>query len=489
MDLKRTLEAIQTVSPGAAASLNVRDRLSHRRIRFLLWIGFGGLLLLMGVIGLSAVSFLYQIEIRQEQIRQAYVERERTLEKLRSDIYVSGTYIRDFLLDTDEPLAASHRADFLETRRRITAEIDEYRRLLEREEQEPFQEFNKELDAYWAVLAPALDWNPRERRERGYSFIKEQVLPRRMNMVSLADRIQEVSERELEASSRQLSELFSSSRWKLLIILLLTVAIGLGLAGTTLWRVLQLEHESELRFREVARARKELQHLSAELLSAQESERRRIARELHDEVGQALWAMMLGLGNLGSSLGENNLAEARRQLQMLQEMAEKNAAVVRNISLLLRPSMLDDLGLLPALKWLAREVSRTTSLEVEVMAHELSIDLPEDHKTCVYRVVQEAIRNSSRHARARHANISIEHDERELRVTVQDDGKGFEPSQEKGIGMLGMEERVTRLGGILQVNSERGRGTTISFDLPLPKVLDAAAATEQAKLPVSSVEL
>jgi signal transduction histidine kinase len=476
MNLTRTLEAIKTVSPGAAASLNVRDRLSHRRIRFLLWVGFGGLLLLMGVIGLSALSFLYQIEIRQERIRQAYVERDRTLEKLRSDIYVSGTYIRDLLLDTDESLAASHRSDFLETRRRITAEIEEYRRLLQREEQEPFQQFNNELNAYWAVLAPALDWNTQERRERGYSFIKEQVLPRRMNMVSLADRIQQVSESELEANSRELAELFSSFRTKLFVILLLTVAIGLGLAGTTLWRVLQLERESEIRFREVARARAELQQLSAEMLSAQENERRRIARELHDEVGQALWALMLGLGNLSSSLSQNNLPDARRQLQMLQELAEKNAAVVRNISLLLRPSMLDDLGLIPALKWLAREVSRTTPLEVDVIANDLSIDLPEEHKTCVYRVVQEALRNSSRHGGARHANVSIEHDEHELRVTIQDDGKGFEPSLEKGIGMLGMEERVARLGGLFRVDSERGRGTSISFELPLPRVLEGIPA-------------
>jgi signal transduction histidine kinase len=206
-------------------------------------------------------------------------------------------------------------------------------------------------------------------------------------------------------------------------------------------------------------------------------------------VGQALWAMMLGLGNLSSSLGQSNLAEARRQLQMVQEMAEKNAAVVRNISLLLRPSMLDDLGLIPALKWLAREVSRTASLEVEVVAQELSMDLPEDHKTCVYRVVQEAVRNSSRHAGARHANIRIEYDLRELRVTVQDDGKGFEPSKEKGIGILGMEERVARLGGTLEINSERGRGTTISFNLPLPKALDPTPAKEEAKLRPSPVEL
>jgi signal transduction histidine kinase len=482
MDLTRTLEAIKIVSPGAAASLNLRNRLSHRRIRFLLWVGFGGLLLLMGVIGLSALSFFYQIEIRQERIRQAYVERERTLEKLRSDIYVSGTYIRDLLLDSDESLAANHRADYLESRRRILAGVAEYRRLLQPEEEEAFQQFQAELNAYLAVLAPALDWNTQQRREQGFSFIREQVLPRRMNMVSLADRIQQVSERELEASSQRVNELFSSFRLKLLTMLLLSVAIGLTLAGFTLWRILHLEHESEMRFLEVARARAELQQLSAELLSAQESERRRIARELHDEVGQALWAMMLGLGNLSSSLEQNNLEEARRQLQMVQEMAEKNAAVVRNISLLLRPSMLDDLGLIPALKWLAREVSRTTPLEVEVTARDVSIDLPEDHKTCVYRVVQETIRNSSRHGAARHANISIDHDERALHVTIQDDGKGFAPSEEKGVGMLGMEERVVRLGGLLRVNSERGRGTTVSFELPLPRVLNAIPAQETSPL-------
>lgn len=477
------------MSSAAAASLSIREGLSHRRIRFLLWLGFGGLLLLMGVIGLSALSFLYQIELRQEQIRRDYVERDRTLEKLRSEIYLSGTYIRDLLLDTDESLAATHRDAFLRARQRILNGISEYRQLLRKEQEAPFQQFDKELNAYLAVLAPALDWNARERQARGYSFIREEVLPRRMSMVSLTDRIQQVSQRELEASSQQVSELFSSFRLKLLLMLLLSVAVGIGLAGTTLWRILHLENESQLRFQEVARARRELQKLSAELVSAQESERRRIARELHDEVGQTLWAMMLALGALDSSLERNDLGEARRQLKMVQEMAEKNAAVVRNISLLLRPSMLDDLGLIPALKWLAREVSRTSHLEVEVVADELSIDLPEGHKTCVYRVVQEAIRNSSRHAGARQATISIECEKHRLRVTVQDDGKGFDPTQEKGVGMLGMEERVSRLGGTLRVISEPGRGTTLIFELPLPEVLRAPASQAREVEASSAVRL
>jgi signal transduction histidine kinase len=251
-----------------------------------------------------------------------------------------------------------------------------------------------------------------------------------------------------------------------------TVAIGLILTAGTLWRLLNLENEAELRFQQVLNAREELKQLSAELVSAQESERRRISRELHDEVGQVLSAMMLGLGNLRSSLKESNMKEALVQLSGVEEMTSKNVNVVRNISLLLRPTMLDDLGLVPALKWLAREVSRTGVLQADVFAEDHAEDLPEEHRTCVYRVVQEAVRNASRHSGAHQVRIYVQRADDRLRVSVQDDGKGFDPTLEKGLGILGMEERVVHLGGTFQVDSERGRGAIVSFELPVPNSLD-----------------
>jgi signal transduction histidine kinase len=289
-----------------------------------------------------------------------------------------------------------------------------------------------------------------------------------MMAVGLADRIQRVSEKQLEISSRAVGDLFTSFRIKLVALLALTAAIGILLAGFTLWRLLRLENESSARFREALRAREELKELSAELVSAQEVERRRISRELHDEVGQVLSAMMLALGNLRSSLKDGDMEESMRQLQLLQDMTEQNARMVRNISLLLRPAMLDDLGLAAALKWLAREVSRNSGIQVDVAADDCPDDLPEEHRTCVYRVVQEAVRNASRHSGARHVRIYVERDGQGIRVSVQDDGKGFDPAREKGIGLLGMDERVIRLGGVLAVDSERGRGTIVSFELPLP---------------------
>ncbi len=295
-----------------------------------------------------------------------------------------------------------------------------------------------------------------------------------MDVISLAERIEQMSQSQLESSSEQIAQLFASFRRRLVLMLALVLAIGATLAGVTLWRILDLERKSQSRFEEVLRTRRELQRLSAELISAQEAERKRIARELHDEVGQTIWAMMLGLTSLRSALEKNDPAAAERQLESIHGMAENTAALVRNISLLLRPSMLDDLGLIPALHWLVREFSRTSGLQVEFAAADLDLSLPEDHKTCIYRVVQESLRNVARHAAALHVKISMEHEPHLIRTRIQDDGRGFDPHTGKGVGILGMEERVTRLGGKLSLDSNPGQGTTIVCELPLPAELAPA---------------
>ncbi len=453
--------------PPPASIATIQPRALHRQTRLLLLIGFGGLLLLMAVFGLSAISFLYQIEVRQERIREDYIERDRILEKLRSSIYLSGTYARDFLLDADGSLASAHRRQFAQAEQDVRADVEAYRRLLRPHEEDAFRELDLELTDFFQALGPAMTWTPDERRSRRDRFIEQQVLPRRAAAIALDDRIQALSEKQLEAGSQAVTETFASFRVKLVLLLLLTAAIGIVLAGLTMWRLLQLEHNSALSFEEVLRTRGELKKLSAELVSAQESERRRISRELHDEVGQVLSATMLAIGNLRSSLKESNSVEASRQLRMIEEMTQRNVRVVRNISLLLRPALLDDIGLIPALKWLAREVSRTEHIPVEVLAENFPEDLPEEHRTCVYRVVQEAIRNACRHAAAHRVQVIAQEKGGRLFVSVCDDGKGFDPNAETGMGLMGIEERVVTLNGNLKIDSGTGRGTVVSVELPL----------------------
>lgn len=444
------------------------DRTSHRQTRLVFFLGFGGLLLLLGLLGISAMSFLSQIKVHEEKIREDYLARDRVLQALRSEIYISGTHIRDFLLDTDEGLSMENREQFLETERQIQEGIVRYRTLVGNPDPQPFRQFSEELASYMSAMAPVLSWTPAERLARASAFVQEQLRPRRLGALDLADRLQQISEAQLEESSNAVSVVLSAFRVKLLALLLLAVGLGITLAGLALWRLLRLEREAQARFNEVVSTREELKRLSAELVSAQENERRRISRELHDEVGQVLTAIMLGLGNLRSALKDGNSEEALQQLRMVEDMTERNASVVRNISLLLRPTMLDDLGLVPALKWYAREVSRTGPMAVDVMAEAFVDDLPDPHRTCVFRIVQEAVRNAGRHSGAHQVRIYIREDGGALSVSVQDDGKGFDPSQEAGLGILGMQERVTSLAGKLEVNSKPGKGTIVTFSLPLP---------------------
>jgi signal transduction histidine kinase len=427
------------------------------------------MLLLLVALGVSAISFLSQIRLQEEKIRQEYVNRDLVLEKLRSAIYTSGTHFREFLLDDEDTAAAGHRAEYLETRRQIQDGLVAYAGLVRPDTRGLFDELEQELSSYSGALAPALEWSTGARKARSYAFIRDEMTPRRLNALALTDRIQLLNEAQLAENSAAAGLMLSSFRTRLLFLLMLAVLSGIGVAGAALWRLLRLESESQTRFAEINR-------LSAELVSAQEGERRRISRELHDEVGQVLSAIVLGLCNLRSALDDNNRAEASRQLQLVEDMTQRNVSVVRNISLLLRPTMLDDLGLIPALKWLAREVSRTGSMVVELVpasfAEDLPLDdLPEEHRTCVFRIVQEALRNAQRHANAAHAHISVTVDAGfRLRISVADDGRGFRPAVDAGLGILGMRERVMRLGGTLDLKSEPGKGTVLSFELPVPPV-------------------
>jgi signal transduction histidine kinase len=129
--------------------------------------------------------------------------------------------------------------------------------------------------------------------------------------------------------------------------------------------------------------------------------------------------------------------------------------------------MLDDLGLIPAVQWQAREVSRTSNVSVQVNAESVSEDLPEEHRTCIYRIVQEALRNVVRHANAKNVRIRLDQGDDELILTIQDDGHGFVPERDKGLGLLGMQERVTHLHGSFRIESTPGVGTSVRVELPL----------------------
>jgi signal transduction histidine kinase len=201
---------------------------------------------------------------------------------------------------------------------------------------------------------------------------------------------------------------------------------------------------------------------------AQENERRTLARELHDEVGQSLSAILMEAENAECA---DEISEIREHMASVRKLAEKTVNEVRDLALLLRPSMLDDFGLVPALNWHAREMTKRTGLNVVVNADDGADNLPDEHKTCIYRLVQEAVNNSARHANARTVEVIVKHEGGRVQFSVRDDGVGFDTRFVRGLGLLGMEERVRRLGGELKLDSQLGRGTLIAAELPVVELI------------------
>ena len=433
----------------------------------ILMAGFGGLLFLMAFAEFDGVQALVRIRTSGDQIREEFQRRTRVLERIRSGLYISGTYVRDYLLEPESGKAEGHRYSLLETRADMDSAIAEYRALLNAREAPTFEALTRDSGEYWKVLEPVLQWSAAQRKQSGYVFLRDEVFPRRTAMLRIADQAGAINESQLNAGKIKMAETFSQYRRRLTVTIGLTIGLGLLLASFSVRKILRLEAVAAENYREISQARAEMQRLSARLVAAQEDERRSISRELHDEVGQALTGMRLEMANLSTLMRAGDANAVAAKTDEIKQMVEDSLGVVRNMALLLRPSMLDDLGLVPALEWQAREVSKRSGVRVNVEAGQVSEDLPEEHKTCIYRVVQEALHNCIRHAGARSVTVTVRQSPDELSLSVEDDGKGFDVRRERGLGLIGIEERVANLGGNFAVESAPGRGSRLRISLPL----------------------
>ncbi|HKE25691.1 MAG TPA: sensor histidine kinase [Bryobacteraceae bacterium] len=432
-----------------------------------LWLGFGGLLVCILGAAVGTLTALDRVSGEETRIRRAFLQRLSSLDTIRSEIYLSGTYVRDFLLSPDPSGAEAQAGRLTSLERETRAALDGYSHLIDPGDRQPFLTLQNEIDEYWHILNRTMAWTPQQRNRLRDSFFYDQLVPRRTAMLQIADRIALVNERGLARSEDRLAQSSGNLRRTLLATFAITLAGGLVLALLTIAYTLRLERELGRRFEENARARADLQELSARLLRAQENERRSLARELHDEVGQSLSAILMEAENAECA---DDPREIREHLASVKTLAGKTVNEVRDLALLLRPSMLDDFGLVPALNWHAREMAKRTGLNVVVAADDEADDLPDEHKTCIYRLVQEAVNNSARHANARNVEVTVRREGARVRFSVRDDGAGFDSRFVRGLGLLGMEERVRRLGGQFRLDSQLGRGTVIAAELPVAEL-------------------
>lgn len=232
----------------------------------------------------------------------------------------------------------------------------------------------------------------------------------------------------------------------------------------------QIEAERVKLHQQVLANREQLQTLSRGLIQAQEEERRRLAGELHDEIGQLLTAVSLSIEVTKETLNTT----ARARLEESRAAVDRAIDQVRNLSLNLRPAMLDVMGLESALRWFVNRQEEMTGLEIELHSSMAGMRVASDLETACFRVVQEAMTNVARHAQARTVHIELARKGPDLLLSIRDDGIGFDVAAARrratsggSFGLLGMAERVRLLGGAFEIESASGQGTVTRVRFPL----------------------
>jgi len=255
------------------------------------------------------------------------------------------------------------------------------------------------------------------------------------------------------------------------MMLVSSVLLCILVARLSLRHAENLERQAEENFAQVAQAKAELQQLSARLLEIEEEGRRKLSRELHDEIGQTLALLQIEISHAQALLAGTPVA-LKARLDRARELAERTVQTIRNISVLLRPALLDDLGLVPALQFQLEDFLRRSGIPCEFVEDGVADHLPDAVKTCVYRVVQEALHNCEKHSGARKVRVTVRQLPGCLVTEIEDDGRGFQTDAERGagLGLLGIRERAANAGGSLVIDSAPGRGARIALRIPLEAV-------------------
>lgn len=416
-------------------------------------LGFGSLIGLIGLLGLSAIQQADKIYDELTAAQKVYLETESFLRDIPADLHLAGVLVRDYLLDPSHLMGPYYRDRLTQLRSSLLHRLDLLERRTGPHEANKLHDLRQEVEAYWRSMDPIFEWSPRRKAALSSIFLRQQVLPRRTAVLNLSQEVARLNRSQLRAEEQRVRKSQQAFHNFLGRITAFALSLGVVVAAVSAARVAVLEKRNERQRQATERAEDELRRLSQKIVQAQEQERKSLSRELHDAVGQMLTGLRMELAN-------GRIDEAR-------QLAEETLRAVRDLAMGLRPSMLDDLGVGPALEWQAREFSRRSGVPAMVQIDGALDALPEKQRTCIFRVVQEALTNIARHSQAKSVRVSVIGEADNVSLTIQDDGIGFDSQAPRaGIGLTGIEERVRELGGSMAIISQNARGTMLKVEVP-----------------------
>lgn len=442
-------------------------------MRFRTWpvvaVALSGLLLLIVGSMVATRNKAQAIYQQLEELNDRHRQVESRLRRLRGDVHLSGIFVRDYLLDTSRENADEYRGRLAQLRQTNMSTLSELAALVGPDEDTRVRNLRANLTAYWEGFEPLFGWTVAQKVAQSPSFLRREVLPRRNAVMAIAQEIEAFNDDSLRLQRSRVAVNQRELRRYLDVVLWASTLVGVLVAVAAVIRIRVLERRSEVQRQRTAAAESNMRQLSQQLVKAQEAERKNLSRELHDHVGQLLTALRMELGRIDRlrSPADDGVAQAVAEGRAL---VDSMVRTVRDLALGLRPTMLDDFGLHPALEWLVRDVSRRFSLPITLSVQGDIDSVPDRERTCAYRAVQEALTNAVRHAEATEVSVVVRRAAGQLEVSVADDGVGIDPLKApgSGLGLLGLEERVRELGGEFSLENRPGGGVLITLRVPVP---------------------
>lgn len=446
--------------------------------------GYGAIIALLAFSSIEAYRIQRTVSDQHIYAYRKYVERDTAITELRNTLSHAGTYVRDFFINTGPESALLLKSQIRKLKQSSMQSAEQLK--AGGEYQAVYETLRARLLDFWNTLEPVPDSMLNESNARQYAFLQREVVPKRNSLYATLRVLKEADQQALEDNEAEFAKLHDAAGRRLILMLGGCLILAFLVARFSVVYADNLERATEEQFLAVAQAKHELEQLSAGLVEIEEREHKRLSRELHDEIGQALAVVQM---ELSGAYSDDRLPAIRERLARARELTERTVHTIRNISLLLRPALLDDLGLTPAMQWLLEDFMRRSGVACEFVEDGVEEQLPDSVKTCVFRVVQEAVHNCEKHAAASKVRVALRQAPGFIYADVEDNGCGFAvnsngmPGWRTGLGIIGMRERAARLGGTLVLDSSPGRGTRLSLTVPVPtRVLAAEAPQSKAGL-------
>jgi signal transduction histidine kinase len=441
------------------------------RIRTAVFLGFG----LIGGIWLAAGYYftgrMAELEKRSQSINARYTRAQDLLTTVRGQVLMGSVYVRDALLDPNPATADEYRHQLEESYRAADEALQTYVPVVDVPgEQRRITGLRRELDDFRKTLLEVLSTDSRRWPAEARDLLRRRIMPKREGVMRISEEVQGLNRSAFVQQQLDIASLYRATQrrvWQT-VGLALGASVAIALLATVYAGRLERRIQAQ-RLRDVETAR-DLQRLSSQLLTAQEEERRSIARELHDEVGQVLTAIKVELAVAQRSMEAAGVDIV--PLQGARTITEGALHTVRDLSRLLHPAMLDDLGLPATIDWYLKGFGRRHGVRIELLQDRMDERLAPETEAGVYRIVQEALTNVAKHAQATKCRVFLQRLPHTVLVTIEDDGIGFCPDERgelgapRGIGLVGIRERVAQLRGEFRLESAPGQGTRLTVEVP-----------------------